>query len=86
MGILIFLLILIAIWQGFYWLGVEVFEAVKSYSVPSPFGVAQQFIELCKNGSLPRAAANSLLRGITGFLIAVVIGAALGLLDRKSVV
>ena len=24
MGILIFLLILIAIWQGFYWLGVEV--------------------------------------------------------------
>lgn len=83
MGILIFLLILIAIWQGFYWLGVEVFEAVKSYSVPSPFGVAQQFIELCKNGSLPRAAANSLLRGITGFLIAVVIGAALGLLINR---
>lgn len=80
MGILIFLVILIAVWQGFYWLGVEVLEAVKSYSVPSPLGVAQQFIQLCENGSLPQAAANSLIRGITGFLIAVVIGLTLGLL------
>lgn len=80
MGILFFLILLVVAWQGLYWLGVEVFEIFKSYSVPSPAGVAQCFVELCRDGTLLEATGNSLLRGIAGFVIAVVIGVILGLL------
>lgn len=80
MGMLLFLILLVAAWQGIYWLGVEVLEIFKSYSVPSPAGVAQRFVELCQDGTLLKATGNSLLRGIAGFLIAVLIGVILGLL------
>lgn len=80
MGMILFLILLVALWQGLYWLGVEVLEIFKSYSVPSPVGVAQRFIELCQDGTLLQATGNSLLRGIAGFAIAVVLGVALGLL------
>lgn len=80
MGIIIFLILLIALWQGFYWLTVDILEVCKSYTVPSPAGVGQRFIELCQNGTLLEATVNSLGRGIAGFVIAVVIGAVLGLL------
>ncbi len=80
MGMLLFLILLVAAWQGLYWLGVEVLEIFKSYSVPSPVGVAQRFVELCRDGTLLEATGNSLLRGIAGFVIAVAIGVILGLL------
>lgn len=80
MSLIIFLIILIALWQGFYWLAVDVLELCKSYTVPSPMGVGQRFIELCQDGTLFAATGNSLARGIVGFVIAVVIGALLGLL------
>ena len=80
MSLFIFLIILIALWQGFYWLAVDVLELCKSYTVPSPMGVGQRFIELCQDGTLFEATGNSLARGIVGFVIAVVIGALLGLL------
>ncbi len=80
MGMLLFLILLVAAWQGLYWLGVEVLEIFKSYSVPSPVGVAQRFVELCQDGTLLEATGNSLLRGIAGFVIAVAIGVILGLL------
>lgn len=80
MSLIIFLIILIALWQGFYWLAVDVLELCKSYTVPSPMGVGQRFIELCQEGTLFEATGNSLARGIVGFVIAVVIGALLGLL------
>ena len=80
MSLIIFLIILIALWQGFYWLAVDVLELCKSYTVPSPMGVGQRFIELCQDGTLFEATGNSLARGIVGFVIAVVIGALLGLL------
>lgn len=80
MGIILFLFILIAIWQGFYWIGVDLLALFKPYSVPSPLGVGERFIELCADGTLLEATGNSLLRGISGYLIAVAIGLVLGLL------
>jgi len=80
MSMVIFLLVLLALWQGFYWLGVEVLELFKAYAVPSPLGVAERFVELCADGTLLQATGNSLLRGFAGYLMAVVIGVILGLL------
>lgn len=80
MGIIIFLIILVALWQGFYWLTVDWLEVFKSYSFPSPLGVGERLIELCSDGSLLEATGQSLLRGIGGYVIAVVIGFAVGLL------
>ncbi len=34
MGMLIFLVILILAWQGFYWIGVDLLELWKPYAVP----------------------------------------------------
>lgn len=79
MSILIFLIILIALWQGSYFIGVEVFHVWKSYSVPSPLGVEERFFQLLSDGSLFEAIGNSLLRGLSGYCIAVIIGAMLGL-------
>lgn len=80
MSIIIFLCILIALWQGLYWVFVDLLEVFKSYSVPSPIGVGERFVGLLSDGTLLQATANSLLRGIAGYLIAVVLGLALGLL------
>lgn len=80
MSIIIFILLLLAAWQGFYWIGVDVLELYKPYAFPSPLGVAERFVDLCSNGTLLTATGNSLLRGIGGFLIAIVIGVVLGLL------
>lgn len=79
MSVIIFLCILVVIWQGFYWVSVDWLALCKSYSVPSPLGVGEKFVELCSNGTLLAATGNSLLRGICGYLIAVVIGLILGL-------
>ncbi len=80
MGIVIFLIFLIVLWQGFYWLTVDVLEVCKSYSFPSPLGVGERFVELCSDGSLLEATGQSLLRGVTGYAIAVLLGVVLGLL------
>ena len=80
MGMILFLLILLALWQGFYWFFVDLLELCKPYVVPSPIGVGERFLDLCSDGTLLEATGNSLLRGIAGFAIAVVIGVVLGLL------
>lgn len=80
MSIIIFLILLVILWQGAYWLGVDVLAVWKFYSVPSPAGVAERFVELVKNGTLGTATVNSLLRGVSGYAIAVLIGFILGLL------
>ncbi len=80
MSIVIFLVLLVILWQGVYWLGVDVLAAWKFYSVPSPAGVAERFVKLVQDGTLGAATVNSLLRGVTGYAIAVVIGLVLGLL------
>lgn len=84
MGFLLFLVLLVAAWQGIYWLGVEILELWKPYAMPSPLGVAESFLELCQDGRLLEATGNSLLRGIGGYMMALVIGVALGLLIHQS--
>lgn len=84
MGFIIFLILLVAIWQGCYWVGVELFHWWKPYAMPSPIGVAGSFLDLCEGGKLLEATANSLLRGIGGYAIALVVGVALGLLIHRS--
>lgn len=80
MGVILFLTILVFLWQGFYWTGVSISGWWKPYAVPSPAGVAERFASLCKNGTLAEAVVNSLARGITGYAIAVIIGIVTGLL------
>ena len=80
MGIILFLCLLIAVWQAFYWLGVDVFMLFKPYAMPSPLGVGERMIELCGDGTLWVAVGNSLLRGIAGYAIAIIIGLILGIL------
>ena len=69
MGMILFFLILLFLWQGTYWIGVDVLEIFKSYSVPSPLGVGRCFLELMQDGSLLQATLNSLFRGILGYAI-----------------
>lgn len=78
MSMLVFLIILILLWQAAVTLGVDCFHIFHAYAVPSPVGVAQKFWDLCQNGSLWKALFYSLGRGIFGFLLAVVIGIVLG--------
>lgn len=80
MSIFIFLILLICLWQGFYWVFVDLLEVFKPYAVPSPLGVGETFIELCQDGTLFEAIGYSLLRGIGGYLIAVILGVIIGLL------
>lgn len=77
---IIFAIILIVLWQLFYILFVDVLSVWKSYSVPSPAGVVKRFCELTVNGTLVSALGYSLLRGVVGFGIAIVIGVFLGFL------
>ncbi len=83
MGFLIFLVLLIAVWQGSYWVGVELFHWWKPYAMPSPVGVAESFLDLCEGGKLLEATANSLLRGIGGYVIALAVGGLLGLVINR---
>ena len=82
-GLILFLVLLVAVWQGFYWVFVDLLAVCKPYSVPSPQGVAERFVDLCGDGTLFSATGNSLLRGIGGYAIAVVLGVILGLLINR---
>lgn len=80
MSMLLFFILVLVLWQGGYWLAVDVLEITKSYTLPSPLGVAERCIELLEDGTLVQATVNSLGRGVAGYVIAVVIGVLLGLL------
>ena len=75
MGFLLFLILLV---------GVDILQLWKPYAMPSPLGVAESFLDLCQDGRLLEATGNSLLRGIGGYAIALVIGVLLGLLIHQS--
>ena len=80
MGLVIFLVGLIALWEGFYLLFVEVLNVYKPYAFPSPVGVVDKFFSLIEDGTLVEVTVNSLLRGLEGYIIAVIIGIVIGLL------
>lgn len=79
---ILFLLGVLALWQGAFFLFVNILEVVKPYMFPSPLGVWNSLVDLCQGGTLFEAIGYSLLRGAIGFLIAVIIGIVLGLLFR----
>ena len=79
-GEVIFLFGVILLWQILYTVGVHGLSVWKAYAMPYPLGVFQSFCNMMKDGSLPHAIGNSLLRGITGYLISVILGGFLGFL------
>ncbi len=80
---IIFYILLILIWQGAFYLGVDILSVWKPYSFPSPLGVFERLAALTKDGTLINAILNSLGRGILGYLIALVIGVVIGLLINR---
>lgn len=83
MYMLIFILALLVVWQGAYFLAVDVFAVAKPYLFPSPIGVGESFIDLCQGGDIFVATGNSLLRCFIGYAISIVIGVAIGLLMHR---
>ena len=77
---LLFLVMLVVLWQILYFVAVDILKFWKPYSVPSPKGVADSFVSLLQSGVLFSAIGKSLGRGIAGFAMAVVIGGIVGVL------
>lgn len=75
-----FLLGLVLLWQLLYLVGVDLLGIWKPYAMPSPAGVWGSFLKLLGDGTLLTAIGNSLLRGMIGYLISIVLGTALGFL------
>lgn len=81
---ILFAVIVILMWQGLFGLAVDVLKIVKSYTLPSPIGIIECFIDLCSDGSMFKVIFYSLGRGVWGYAIAVVIGVLLGLLLHRK--
>jgi NitT/TauT family transport system permease protein len=77
---LIFLVLLILIWELIYVLGVHVFAIWKSYTMPSPVGAFHSLINLFHKNSIFVAIIISFKRIFIGFFISIIIGGILGLL------
>lgn len=77
---IVFLCGVVVLWQMLYVLGVDVLSIWKSYAMPSPSGVLRSLCLLVMNGSLFGAVGYSLVRGISGYLISVLLGCFLGFL------
>lgn len=77
--LILFLLILVVLWQLLYILFVDVLEVWKPYSVPSPAGVGDSFLGLCESGVLFSAILKSLGRGVGGFGISIIVGLIFGI-------
>lgn len=79
MELILFLIGFVALWQGSYVVLVDWLGLYKAYAFPSPVGVVERFFSLMESGTLTEAIGNSLLRGVEGYFIAVLIGAVLGM-------
>ncbi len=77
---LFFLAGIVALWQIVCLVGVDLLHVWKSYAMPSPAGVFSSFCRLLGDGSLLQATGNSLLRGVTGYAISILLGGLLGFL------
>ena len=76
----IFFAAIILLWQVLYSLGTGVLGIWKSYAMPSSVGVWECFLRLLGDGTLLQSIGNSLLRGFTGYLIAIILGGLIGFL------
>jgi ABC-type nitrate/sulfonate/bicarbonate transport system permease component len=70
-------LALLAIWHGFTLIS-------GTRMLPGLDAIAEQFVELLRNGELLDHAQSTLSRGLTGLLCAVVLGSATGLLCARN--
>ena len=77
---LIFLGGVILLWQMLYVIGVDVLSIWKPYAMPSPTGVVKSLCLLLADASLVKAVGYSVLRGVSGYMISVVLGCFLGFL------
>lgn len=78
-GIVIFYIIIIGLWQLTYYLGAYVFGWWKFYSFPNPQGVAVSFVDLMDGGKLVIAILYSFKRCLIGFAISLLTGGVIGL-------
>ena len=82
-----FIIIIIALWEVVYLIGVEALGIWKSYTIPSPQGVWERCVDMFSfdyaGMSIYAAVGASLLRAFIGFLISMIIGAVLGFLISK---
>ena len=76
---ILFYLILIAIWELAYKLGVDYFRIWKDYVFPSPVTVFFTLVELINDNTLLIAILASARRIVIGYFISMVIGITLGL-------
>ncbi|MED7954240.1 ABC transporter permease [Streptomyces sp. BE20] len=71
-------LLVLALWQGAYSL-----EITSSYKLPSPSDVWQAATDLWSAGTLFSIIWTSVWRGLSGFVVAVIIGTPIGLLVSR---
>lgn len=83
LGIIIFYVVLIAIWQIVYILGTQVFDVWKEYSFPNVKGIIIRFGELVVDGSIQAAILSSVGRGVFGYILACIIGCLIGFIMIK---
>lgn len=83
-GSILFAVGLLLLWQLVYVICVDWLALAKPYAVPYPVGVWQSFLTLLTNGTLFSAIGHSMIRILTGFGIAIIIGAILGILIIQS--
>lgn len=80
MGSVLFAAGLLVLWQLLYISATDWFGWAKPYAVPYPAGVWKSACSLISDGTLLSAVWNSMLRVLTGFAVAIVLGILLGIL------
>jgi len=73
-GLLVFLLALVAVWQIAFSL-----RLLPAYAFPSPLAVGRRLVELARSGSLGESAKASLFRMALGFSLSAALGLLVGL-------
>lgn len=77
---ILFFILLILLWQVIAYIGVEVLHVWKSYTMPTPIGVWNKIFTLFSDISIYLAILASLRRVFVGYILAIVIGAVIGIL------
>lgn len=79
----IFFVIIIALWQLIYYLGVEVLKVWKPYAMPSPLGAVKKISVLFTQPGIYISILTSMKRVLIGYGISIVLGAVIGILLIK---
>lgn len=77
---ILFYVILIAIWELVYRIGVDVLNIWEPYTFPSPISVFKTLFSLILDNTLGVAVLASMKRIIVGYAISIIIGTVLGMI------